>query len=34
MTPILDAQGVGRRFGAVVAASDINIRVERGSGSA
>ena len=30
MTPILDAQGVGRRFGAVVAAADINIRVEPG----
>jgi branched-chain amino acid transport system ATP-binding protein len=30
VTAILDAQGVGRRFGAVVAASDINISVARG----
>ena len=30
MTPILDAQGVGRRFGAVVAAADINIRIASG----
>ena len=30
MTPILDAQGVGRRFGAVVAAADINIRIDPG----
>jgi branched-chain amino acid transport system ATP-binding protein len=30
MTPILDAQGVGRRFGAVVAALDITIRIVPG----
>ena len=30
MTPILDAQGVGRRFGAVVAAADVNIRIDPG----
>jgi branched-chain amino acid transport system ATP-binding protein len=30
MTPMLDAKGVGKRFGAVVAAADINIRIDRG----
>jgi len=30
MTPILDARGVGKRFGAVIAAADINIRIEPG----
>ncbi len=30
MTPILDAQGVGKRFGAVVAAADIDIRIMAG----
>ena len=30
MTPILEAHGVGKRFGAVVAAADINIRIAPG----
>ncbi|HXD41557.1 MAG TPA: ATP-binding cassette domain-containing protein [Ramlibacter sp.] len=30
MTPILDAQGVGKRFGSVIAAAEINIRIDPG----
>ena len=30
VTPMLEAHGIGKRFGAVVAAADINIRIEAG----